>query len=257
VNTLTHAIIGLAISEALLLSPLLVVIGAVIPDLDYIIGIPHRGITHSLIFVILPVLAMLKLKGKRAALALFLGISSHLILDSVNPMGVPLLYPFEEYYSFNLIAWDSVVGNLGLIILAAIIILNKKNIQEYLVSLKKGQLLKGTLGFVTVWMGMLLLFPVGTCPSNTTNINYLHRLVGDMSVTVNGTICSDINLTTSKAGNKYQVFTLCDETGNITIWKGEWVLENNLSKGDIIKLCGKFTRKFKEPEIYYVNSVSK
>jgi|GEM_PF-1280396 len=256
-NTITHAILAIGLSEALMLNPVIALIGAIIPDLDYVIGIQHRTITHSLIFLLIATLITYKLKDKRAALALFIGMASHLMIDSITPMGVPLLYPLNNYYSFNLVTWNSVTANLGIILFAGLLILNKHNIHDYLFSLNKGQALKGVIVFSITWFGILFLFPVSECPHQVTTISYLDTLVGEMNVKVKGTICSEIELKTSKSDNTYQIFTLCDETGNITIWKGDWVLENNLSRGDIILLCGTYTRKFTQPEIYYVTKVIK
>jgi hypothetical protein len=107
------------------------------------------------------------------------------------------------------------------------------------------------------WLALLFFFPVTGCNADLMNLNLVSILPGENNVLVNATICSDINLTVSSGGNEYQVFLLCDSTGNITVWKGAWVLENNLSKGDLILLCGKITRRYSQPEIYYVNSVVK
>jgi inner membrane protein len=253
-NTLTHAVLGLALSEALMLNPLVVVLGALIPDIDYLIGLTHRTLTHSWLFMIPSCLLVWKIKHKRTALALLIGLSSHLILDAVTQKGIPLFYPHPTYYSFNLTRSADVMANLFIILLSVIILLNKESIHDYLFSLKKGIALKTVIGSSASFFLILALFPVIDCPP-TKSISQIMALPSETSVSVIGEVCSTIDLRTSQSGNEYQVFTLCDESGNITVWKGAWVLENNLSKGNVIQLCGTYTSKFSQPEIYYINKV--
>lgn len=254
-NTLTHALTGLALSEALMLNPIVIVIGAVIPDIDYLIGIPHRTITHSLLFIITACLLAWRLKSKQTSFALLVGLTSHLLLDSVTTKGVPLLFPLNTYYGFNLFNSQSYLANLAAVLTAFLILINKHNINDYLFSLKQGQALKGVLGLTSIFFISLLFFPVNNYQG--ININQALSLNSESRVEVTGVVCSNISYKKSNSGNEYQVFTLCDDTANITVWKGAWVLENNLSKGDVITLQGRFTNKFPQPELYYVSRVSK
>ncbi len=57
------------------------------------------------------------------------------------------------------------------------------------------------------------------------------------------------------AGNEYQVFYLCEGEESIKVFKGSWVLENDLSQGDLIYLCGAYTTDYSELEINYVDYV--
>nr|MBD3312170.1 hypothetical protein [archaeon] len=253
-NTITHALIGLGLSEALMLNPLIVIIGAVIPDIDYLINLPHRTITHSLLFIIPACLITWRLKGKRAGLALLVGLTSHLMLDAATTQGVPLLYPLSNYYGFSLFNSNNQLANLTVIIIAFLLIVNKDSVNEYLFSLKRGWALKGVLGSITALFLILLLTPINY---QLMSIKQVKQSSSESRVEVTGFICSNVSPEKSNSGNEYQVFTLCDETSNITVWKGAWVLENNLSKGDVIQLSGRFTTKFSQPEIYYVKSVSK
>lgn len=60
----------------------------------------HRGITHSLLFLAIPIAIMLigTLNPwiETALFGLSIGIFSHLFMDMLNPMGVPLLLPFTK-----------------------------------------------------------------------------------------------------------------------------------------------------------------
>jgi len=95
-------------------------IGALVPDIDnphstiqkYVPGVgkilghllTHRGVTHSLVFagLLTLVLNMISLPWN-IAIAFIAGIISHLILDTLNPMGVPWLWPLPGRFSIPLV----------------------------------------------------------------------------------------------------------------------------------------------------------
>ena len=96
-------------------------IGSLLPDIDHpqsiisgyipgsgivlngILGVRHRGITHSLLFIVLfnfGVAAWLIVYKTPIAfspiwLGFSLGMTSHLIADMLTPQGIPLLYPLR------------------------------------------------------------------------------------------------------------------------------------------------------------------
>lgn len=88
-------------------------VGSLLPDLDHphswishktvILYYPfqqfgHRKATHSLLAVILLLTLLNFLFGiNNITLGIGLGYLSHLILDMLNPLGVPLLYPFIKH----------------------------------------------------------------------------------------------------------------------------------------------------------------
>lgn len=90
------------------------VLGSLIPDLDHpnaflnkrargasvLTGFGHRTLTHSLLFAFL-VLGIILAMGvwKGLSIGLFWGILSHLMLDSMNPSGVPWLWPYGRKFS--------------------------------------------------------------------------------------------------------------------------------------------------------------
>ena len=98
---------GLDISEGILLVTGCG-IGALLPDIDIsnsLLGrfiplwlfVEHRTITHSLLFMLVVCLLGLILKIPYSLnIGLLVGISTHLVLDGLTPMGIPyLLYPFH------------------------------------------------------------------------------------------------------------------------------------------------------------------
>ena len=52
-NLLSHILFGLTLGETLGLDIVGVMLGAVIPDFDYLLNITHRTVMHSLLFVII------------------------------------------------------------------------------------------------------------------------------------------------------------------------------------------------------------
>lgn len=88
-----------------------IILGALLPDSDFIIEWLfhtriHRTLTHSLLFLIaVPLLTylifhILKNPNKKTlALAIGIGIFSHLILDFCTIAGIPLFYPFPTHFS--------------------------------------------------------------------------------------------------------------------------------------------------------------
>lgn len=97
-------------------------IGRLLPQLSRRIGrrYAHRSITHSL-----PILALISAAGSilgfDASLALAVGYMSHIILDMLNPSGVPLLYPKPS--QFVLLGGSISVGETGEKTLAAVLII--------------------------------------------------------------------------------------------------------------------------------------
>ena len=86
---------------------------SLLPDADIIISILatgspwglHRLFTHSLLFALLFLVAYGLLRRLELMFA-FIGISSHILLDSLDAHGVPLLWPFSQQL-FGLGLWAS------------------------------------------------------------------------------------------------------------------------------------------------------
>jgi len=67
---------------------------AVLPDFDFLLGIKHRGITHTIWFS--AVALFLALIDWKLALAGWIALMSHLIGDMMTHSGVKLLHPYRE-----------------------------------------------------------------------------------------------------------------------------------------------------------------
>lgn len=70
-------------------------LGHFVPFVSYFME--HRTITHSLFFMLVTVLIALVCKSPYSLIVgLCVGIGTHLLLDSITPMGLPyLLFPFH------------------------------------------------------------------------------------------------------------------------------------------------------------------
>lgn len=112
----THSSVGVALGIALALNaqqPLLTVLGlavvagiaALAPDIDHpqstlgrrvMVGalvFKHRGFLHSPLALALLSLACWHYLPALLGLVIVAGYGSHLLLDALNPQGIPLLYP--------------------------------------------------------------------------------------------------------------------------------------------------------------------
>ena len=128
-DSLTHIVLGAAIGEAVLgkkIGRKAMLVGALadtIPDFDVFASpcfsdaqqlLIHRGITHSIFFVVLmsPLLGVLfskifrktEVSWKRWSWLFFLGMFTHILIDSFTAYGTGWFEPFSSYrVSFNTI----------------------------------------------------------------------------------------------------------------------------------------------------------
>jgi len=108
---ITHFLFGVVLMKWLKLNPI-VLLFCILPDVDNpntILGrtfkplseklflrYGHRGLTHSLAFLILVSLSLLRVGFFKEALV---GLGSHILLDSLTYMGVKLLFPIRRNYT--------------------------------------------------------------------------------------------------------------------------------------------------------------
>ena len=80
------------------------------PVISFIVRlfVTHRGATHSILFYLMfSLLGFLIAQTIGTGIALWIaigfsiGYASHILLDSLNPRGVPLFYPLKHRYSFG------------------------------------------------------------------------------------------------------------------------------------------------------------
>lgn len=79
------------------------IIGAMAPDWDFLLGLKHRTVTHSLLLLFISSF-LISIYDVNISLIWFISYFLHLIADSFTKMGVPFLYPFvKKNYGFKLI----------------------------------------------------------------------------------------------------------------------------------------------------------
>ncbi|WP_457568618.1 metal-dependent hydrolase [Desulfurobacterium sp.] len=115
-TTGTHILAGVAIALYFKLPVLPAVVGSVLPDIDLGKGFPgkrtlfnaHRGITHHLLIPAGVLVLAFALKGVvpdilyRDILSFAAGYASHLFLDSLTPLGIPVGLSYNRRFSFKL-----------------------------------------------------------------------------------------------------------------------------------------------------------
>lgn len=108
--------------------------GSLLPDIDHpqswagrkfrVVSVPlsvlvgHRGITHSLLAVIVGIAVLAGMGVDQPMAPLVVGYLSHLAADGLTPSGVPLLWPSRRRFTLNLCSTGSLV-EFGLVALIA------------------------------------------------------------------------------------------------------------------------------------------
>jgi|LSQX01.1.fsa_nt_gb membrane-bound metal-dependent hydrolase YbcI (DUF457 family) len=91
----THVVVGVATYTVISgFNPIGIIISAVaskLPDIDYRFW--HRGCIHSPLFLAI-LYFLVRQFCPEIVMPLLIGFLSHLILDSLTPMGIPWLWPF-------------------------------------------------------------------------------------------------------------------------------------------------------------------
>ncbi len=121
----THALFAMAVAFFLRLTPSQVIASAffgIVSDMDHTLGLRHRGFTHSLLFALLSFIIASAL-FPNLALPAFVGITTHIFADMLNPEGVELLYPNKKNYRIAKFRFDSKLGNGIIVALSALLVL--------------------------------------------------------------------------------------------------------------------------------------
>ena len=114
----------------------LALMGSLLPDIDHpqswagrkfrVISVPlsamlgHRGITHSLLAILLGSMTLGAMGLNHISAPLIVGYLSHLLADGLTPSGVPLLWPNRRRFSLPLCKTGSAMEMLVVGLLAAL-----------------------------------------------------------------------------------------------------------------------------------------
>lgn len=129
-------------------------LSALLPDIDVFLPLEHRGITHSVLFIVAATLTARPLGLERHV---FIGISSHLLVDPLGSEGIKLFYPLE-FPELNLYE----VRLYRLVFMDRTFLIPTNKSLEWLVFLAGSLvLLWKTLGRRAPFLGALLFFASG------------------------------------------------------------------------------------------------
>ncbi|WP_297445785.1 metal-dependent hydrolase [Desulfurobacterium sp.] len=116
-TTGTHVLAGVAVALYFKLPIFPAVVGSVLPDIDVGKRFPkkrtlfnaHRGITHHVAVPLIFICVAVVLKGSvpyavyRDILSFAAGYLSHLFLDALTPLGIPIGFSYGQRFSFKLL----------------------------------------------------------------------------------------------------------------------------------------------------------
>jgi inner membrane protein len=116
----THFMFALAIAYLLRLPKLPAAIGGIIPDLDVLLQwdfpLMHRGIVHTPLMLAISIVILYLVTDRTTTFAFGAGFLAHLLTDLVTPAGILLLYPLPVFFSLNLVPYNNLAANLGIIL---------------------------------------------------------------------------------------------------------------------------------------------
>jgi len=134
----THILGGILLAAVLNLPLLPAAIGSVIPDIDLNKGLPkpwertlfnsHRGITHHILIPIALIALSIFLRDNyslevgKYLLSFSIGYTSHILLDILNPLGVPFSYKYYPRLSLKFVRSGKVGEIFVILTLVAILI---------------------------------------------------------------------------------------------------------------------------------------
>jgi membrane-bound metal-dependent hydrolase YbcI (DUF457 family) len=259
--SITHALFALALSVVLVLDIPLAIIGGIIPDIDYLVGMEHRAFLHSFLFIGL-ILAVFVGRSPKKTISFTIGYLTHLVLDVITPQGIMLLYPWQKFFTLNLVGSYDPTMNLFLLLLSLLVLWNRDEIREMLKKINPNNIRIGT--FVLLLFPLLLSIPITLLSPylcESTSIGVLLSLpdeYDEQCVNVRGSVCSSIREYTSNSGNDYQIFDLCDDNDQILVWKTKSLRPQNFVEGDCLVITGLFTNNYLNSsgyELYKIKNV--
>ena len=127
----THFLFAVAIAYLLRLPRLPAGLGGIMVDLDILLQgdfpLMHRGLVHTPLFAAIAVVVLYLVVDKPNAFGFGAGMLAHLFTDLITPVGISLLFPLPYSFSLNLVTYNSVVGNLGIMAWSGLVILLYKS----------------------------------------------------------------------------------------------------------------------------------
>lgn len=134
----THILGGVLLASIFHLPILPAAFGSVLPDVDWKKGLPkpwtrtlfntHRGITHHIVIPLILVLISIYFRNDysyeigRYMLSFSIGYASHILLDILNPLGVPFTLKYYPRLSLKLVR-SGKVGEIFVILILIVLLI--------------------------------------------------------------------------------------------------------------------------------------
>ncbi len=247
-NLLSHALFSLALGSVLTLEIGWVVLGGILPDIDYLLGIEHRAATHSLIFISALSFFVYK-RDKRKGISLFIGLIDHLVLDIITIGGVEILWPLRYRFSIPLIESMDPKMNLLLSVISITVFINSRTLSLRLANLdpRKIRIATFALLFIPIFASISISIyqdskcvsiPIEEMVSNPT-------FYEDRCVITEGKVCSNKTTYIARSNNVYNMFHICNNDSQILIFMSSEYNES-VEVGDMVVVTGFFTTKYKK-----------
>lgn len=124
-----HMVFGLAVAYLFDFPVVWAMLGAVFPDIDILMDLggvlSHRGVLHTPLAAGVTMAALYLVSDRETvAYGFGLGVLTHLFLDTFTFSGIMWLYPLNTVsYSLELVAYDSVLVNVGVVVFSTLIVL--------------------------------------------------------------------------------------------------------------------------------------
>ncbi len=246
-NLLSHTLFGLAIGSVLTLEIGWVVFGSILPDIDYILGIEHRTITHSLLFISILSYIVYK-KDKRKGISLLIGLLSHMVLDIITVGGVEILWPIRYRFSIPLIISMDPKPNLLLSAISLTIFINNEVISSKLANIEPRKVRIAT--FILLLAPTIASIPISfyqnskCVPVSITTLISNPELYNERCVITEGVVCSNKTTYKTKSDAIYNMFHICDNESKVLIFISSEYNES-VNSGEMVRITGFFTTKYK------------
>jgi len=127
-TTISHLILGYISASVLSLDPVPALAGSVLPDKDLVWGLrragertlfnSHRGVTHHPVIPVIMFLIYLLYFPNDLFLSFTVGYTSHLVADSLTPLGIPYRWGYYPRLSFKLFKTGS---SLEVVVMVAVV----------------------------------------------------------------------------------------------------------------------------------------
>jgi hypothetical protein len=153
-------------------------LGTLFPELELVPGSQSGSMLHSFPVVLLFSLLICKFFDQRIALSFFLGGLSHLMLDSLAPSAISILWPLGLKVRFNLFSAHDPFPNALIVAISLVLLANSRFIYNLLLGVERRKIWIFLALISAFWLATLLAFgrvPEFTCDGVETSLKELQE----------------------------------------------------------------------------------